>query len=124
MPHSAVDLRAALRQGTQDKFTLPKEHLIMKSAGPKKDLSPQAREALLAALKARFEKNMKRHPDQTWTTVLARLEANAAKLATLHEMENTGGALFGDRRFGRVFFYHNGAQSYYSARGFRASVRV
>lgn len=35
-----------------------------------------------------------------------------------------GGALFGDRRFGRVFIYHNGAQSYYSARGFRCSLRV
>ena len=35
-----------------------------------------------------------------------------------------GGALFGDRRFGRVFVYHNGAQSYYSARAFRGSLRV
>ncbi len=35
-----------------------------------------------------------------------------------------GGALFGDRRFGRVFVYHNGAQSYYAARGFRGSLRV
>ena len=35
-----------------------------------------------------------------------------------------GGALFGDRRFGRVFIYHNGAQSYYSARAFRGALRV
>jgi hypothetical protein len=35
-----------------------------------------------------------------------------------------GGALFCDRRFGHVFVYHNGAQSYYSAREFRAAVRV
>ena len=35
-----------------------------------------------------------------------------------------GGALFGDRRYGRVFTYHNGAQSYYSARGFRGLLRV
>src|SRR5437762_7775564 len=40
------------------------------------------------------------------------------------EMRRLGGALFGDRRFGRVFFYHNGAESYYSARGFRGSLRV
>jgi len=40
------------------------------------------------------------------------------------DMRKLGGALFGDRRFGRVFLYHNGAQSYYSARGFRASLRV
>lgn len=45
-------------------------------------------------------------------------------LKTDPAMRKLGGALFGDRRFGRVFFYHNGAQSYYSARGFRASLRV
>lgn len=35
-----------------------------------------------------------------------------------------GGAIFCDRRFNRVFTYHNGAESYYAARGFRASLRV
>ena len=35
-----------------------------------------------------------------------------------------GGALFCDRRYGQVFVYHNGAQSYYSARAFRGSLRV
>ena len=35
-----------------------------------------------------------------------------------------GGALFCDRRYGMVFVYHNGAQSYYAARGFRGSLRV
>ncbi len=40
------------------------------------------------------------------------------------EMRKLGGALFCDRRFGRVFAYHNGAQSYYSGRGFRASLRI
>jgi hypothetical protein len=35
-----------------------------------------------------------------------------------------GGALFGDYRFGRVFTYHNGAESYYAARGFRGVLRV
>lgn len=35
-----------------------------------------------------------------------------------------GGALFGDFRYGTVFCYHNGAQSYYAARGFRSSLRV
>ncbi|MBD0319913.1 MAG: DUF4256 domain-containing protein [Gemmatimonadetes bacterium] len=35
-----------------------------------------------------------------------------------------GGALFCDRRYGRVWLYHNGAQSYYAARGFRGSLRV
>lgn len=45
-------------------------------------------------------------------------------IATPADIRELGGALFGDRRFGHVFVYHNGAQSYYSARGFRASVRV
>lgn len=35
-----------------------------------------------------------------------------------------GGALFCDRRFGQVFLYHNGAESYYGARGFRGCLRV
>jgi hypothetical protein len=40
------------------------------------------------------------------------------------DMRKLGGGLYGDRRFGRVFVYHNGAQSYYSGRGFRGSLRV
>lgn len=40
------------------------------------------------------------------------------------EIRKLGGALFGDRRFGQVFIYHNGAQSYYGARAFRGSLRV
>lgn len=35
-----------------------------------------------------------------------------------------GGAIFGDRRFGRVFIYHNGAESYYGVRGFRARLKI
>ncbi len=40
------------------------------------------------------------------------------------EIRKLGGGLFGDRRYGRVFIYHNGAQSYYAGRGFRGSLRV
>jgi hypothetical protein len=40
------------------------------------------------------------------------------------EVRDLGGAIFCDRRFGRVFTYHNGAESYYAARGFRGSLRV
>lgn len=40
------------------------------------------------------------------------------------DIRKLGGAIFGDRRFGRVFIYHNGAQSYYSGRAFRGSLRV
>jgi hypothetical protein len=45
-------------------------------------------------------------------------------LQTPDDIRQRGGALFGDRRFGRVFIYHNGAQSYYSVRGFRAALSV
>lgn len=45
-------------------------------------------------------------------------------VATPPEIREKGGAIFCDRRFGRVFTYHNGAESYYAARGFRGSLRI
>ncbi|MCC6540137.1 MAG: DUF4256 domain-containing protein [Bryobacterales bacterium] len=45
-------------------------------------------------------------------------------LATPARIRTLGGALFGDRRFDTVFVYHNGAESYYAARGFRGMLRV
>ena len=183
-----------------------------------RELSPKQRDELLETLKARFEKNMKRHEALEWTKVQAKLAANPAALGSLHEMERTGGepdvvgqdkktgeylfydcaaespsgrrslcydrealdarkenkpkgnavemaavmgiellteeeyreiqelgtfdtktsswiqtpatirklggALFCDRRYDHVFTYHNGAESYYAARGFRGSLRV
>ena len=185
-----------------------------------KQLSPTLREELINTLKARFEKNRKRHTGHEWAHVQARLEAksNNEKLWSLNEMERTGGepdivgydkkkgeyifydcspespkgrrsvcydyeglesrkefkpannaidmaaamgvellteeqyrdlqqfgnfdtktsswlktpveirklggALFGDHRYGTVFVYHNGAQSYYGGRAFRGSIRV
>jgi Protein of unknown function (DUF4256) len=184
----------------------------------KRELSPERREELLRALKARFEKNMNRHQGLEWAKVQAKLEANTEKLWSLNEMERTGGepdivghdkktgeyifydcsvespkgrrsvcydregqesrkehkpennaidmvaamgiellteeqyrelqklgnfdtktsnwvktpadirklggAIFCDRRYDKVFVYHNGAESYYAARGFRGSLRV
>src|SRR4030067_470673 len=184
----------------------------------KKELSPEQREELLRALKARFEKNMNRHKGLEWAKVQAKLEAHPEKRGSRHEMERTGGepdvvgqdektgetifydcsaespegrrnvcydreaqesrkanapgdsamgmaaamgiellteeqyrelqklgnfdtktsrgvkkpaeirklggALFCDRRYDHVFVYHNGAESYYAARGFRGSLRV
>jgi Protein of unknown function (DUF4256) len=181
-------------------------------------LSNKQREELLKALRMRFEKNVNRHKGLAWAQVQAKLEANAEKLRSLHEMERTGGepdvvgqdkktgeyifydcseespkgrrsicydrealdsrkenkpkdnaagmadamgvellteeqyrelqklgnfdtktsswvktpsairklggALFCDRRFDTVFMYHNGAESYYAARGFRGWLRV
>ena len=184
----------------------------------KNELSPKQREELLNALKARFEKNMGRHPGLGWAKVQARLETRPDQLWSLAEMERTGGepdvvgqdkksgefvfmdcaaqspkgrvsfcydraaldarkehkpkncvmdaaaemgvevlteaeyfalqklgefdtkssswlrtpaeirelggAIYGDRRYGRVFIGHNGADSYYGGRGFRGSLRV
>ena len=177
-----------------------------------------AKEELIRTLKDRFARHPGRHAGIAWDEVLARLQANPAKLQSLHEMERTGGqpdvvgrdadsgqilfvdcapespaerrslcydrpaldarkankpagnalemaasmgievltpaqyqalqelgafdqktsswvvtpddirslggALFGDRRFGKVFIYHNGAESYYAARGFRGRLCV
>jgi hypothetical protein len=45
-------------------------------------------------------------------------------LKTPAEIREPGGAIFGDWRYGTVFIYHNGAESYYGSRGFRGSLRV
>jgi Protein of unknown function (DUF4256) len=181
-------------------------------------MKAKERDALLQALKARFETNMHRHAGIAWAAVHARLNTHLDALRSLHAMEATGGepdvigqdkasghfifcdcaaesptgrrstcydgqaresrkenrpensavekaaamgidllteeqyrelqalgefdaktsswietppdvralggALFCDRRYGKVFVYHNGAQSYYAARGFRGSLRV
>lgn len=181
-------------------------------------MKEKERDALLATLKARFEKNMQRHQGIAWAEVQARLESHPDALRSLHAMESTGGepdvigrdkatgrftfcdcapesptgrrsvcydrealdarkehkpqgsaagmaaemgiallteqqyrdlqklgefdaktsswietpadvralggALFCDRRYGKVFVYHNGAQSYYAARGFRGWLAV
>jgi hypothetical protein len=59
---------------------------------------------------------------------LQRLGAFDAKTSswvqTPPDVRVLGGALFCDRRYGRVFVYHNGAESYYAARGFRGSIQV
>jgi hypothetical protein len=45
-------------------------------------------------------------------------------IVTPADIRQRGGALFADRRYGHVFVYHNGASSYYAARGFRGALRV
>lgn len=45
-------------------------------------------------------------------------------LKTPTAIRKLGGAIFGDRRYGRVFIYHNGAPSFYAARGFRGALKV
>src|SRR5215470_4213294 len=80
----------------------------MKNITSKKELSPKQREELLKALKARFEKNLNRHKGLEWAKVRARLEANAEKLWSLNEMEQTGGepdVVGQDKKSGEYFFY-------------------
>lgn len=43
---------------------------------------------------------------------------------TPSDIRELGGAVFCDRRYNKVFLYHNGAESYYAARGFRGSLKV
>lgn len=100
-------------------------------------MKTQERDQLLRALQSRFEKNLSRHKGLVWEQVLSKLESNQAAVRSLHAMEASGGEpdvihydrdtgqyLFCDRRYGKVFVYHNGAQSYYAGRGFRGLLRV
>jgi hypothetical protein len=191
--------------------------MAKKKSGAGSELSSPQKLQLLSTLKARFEKNMKRHPGVDWNLAQSRLENSPSKCWSLYQMENTGGepdivgqdkggvfvfvdcapespkdrrslcydrealdsrkenkpsdsamemaeamgasilteeqyrglqrlgefdtktsswietpaairkrggALFCDRRYDAVFIYHNGAESYYAARGFRAMVKV
>src|SRR4030042_3815101 len=82
----------------------------------KKELSPEQREELLRALKARFEKNMNRHKGFEWAKVQARLDppAGGEKLWTLNEMERTGGepdVVGYDEKTGEYIFYDCSAES-------------
>jgi hypothetical protein len=51
-------------------------------------------------------------------------QKSSSWIKTPEHVRSQGGALFGDWRYGRLFIYHNGAQSYYSSRGFRTLLRV
>src|SRR5439155_6584028 len=80
----------------------------------KKDLSPEQREELLRALRARFEKNMNRHKGLEWAKVQAKLETNAEKLWSLNEMERTGGepdVVGHDKKTDEYIFYDCSAES-------------
>src|SRR3989337_3019399 len=80
----------------------------------KKKLSPEQREELLRALKARFEKNMNRHKGLEWAKVQAKLEANTEKLWSLTEVERTGGepdVVGRDSKTGEYIFYDCCAES-------------
>ena len=86
----------------------------MKGGETKKKLSPEQRDALLRALKARFEKNMDRHKGFEWAKLETRLEAHPEKLWSLHEMEATGGepdVVAHDKKTGEYIFFDCSAES-------------
>jgi hypothetical protein len=81
---------------------------------PNPTLSKKQCEEVVHALKARFEKNMNRHQGLAWARVQARLEGNADKLWSLHEMERTGGepdVVGHDKKTGEYIFYDCSAES-------------
>lgn len=116
--------------------------------GNKKVLSRKQHLDLFKVLKARFEKNMDRHNGLNWDNIQVKLDNDNEKLWSLSEMERTGGEpdvirydkktdeyIFYDCStespigrsgccYDHVFVYHNGAESYYSTRGFRGLLRV
>jgi hypothetical protein len=91
----------------------------MSIVGIKKKLSPENREELLKALKARFEKNMDRHKDLEWSKIQSRLGANPdsyrdEKMWSLNEMERTGGepdVVGHDKKTGEYIIYDCSAES-------------
>lgn len=105
--------------------------------------SPNGRRSLCydrAALDARKENKPKSSAMEMAAAIGIELltEEQYAELQTLGEFDTKtsswlmtpsairklGGAIFGDRRYDHVFTYHNGAESYYAARGFRGTLRV
>ena len=80
----------------------------------KKKLSSEEREELLSVLKARFEKNMKRHKGLEWAKVQTKLESNPAKIWSLNEMERTEGepdVVGYDKKTDEFIFYDCSEQS-------------
>jgi hypothetical protein len=81
---------------------------MSKTKSKKNKLSAADRDELLLLLQARFEKNMKRHNGIEWSAVKAKLEDSPAALASLNEMEATGGepdVVGYDKKSGEYIFY-------------------
>ncbi|NUM80075.1 DUF4256 domain-containing protein [bacterium] len=79
-----------------------------------KKLSAEQAEKLFSILKTRFEKNINRHKGFEWAKIQTKLETNADKLWSLHEMERTGGepdVVGFDKKTGEYIFYDCSAES-------------
>ena len=93
---------------------MPAQKVQKRGGDARKALSPEQREELLRTLKARFDRNMKRHSGLAWGEIQARLEANPEKLWSLHEMERSGGepdVVGHDKATGEYIFYECSAES-------------
>lgn len=74
----------------------------------KKKLTEKQIDTLLKILQTRFEKNMNRHKGMKWDNVLTRIQKSGKKLASLFEMENTGGepdVVAMDKKSGEFIFF-------------------
>ncbi len=101
-------------RGTKGKTLRSTEKGPISGVETKRELSPEQRQELLRALKARFEKNMNRHKGLEWAEVQAKLEANTEKLWSLNEMERTGGepdVVGRDNKTGEYIFYDCSAET-------------
>lgn len=86
-----------------------------------KKISSEQTAELLKILKARFEKNINRHPNLEWRKIEEKLEANPEKLWSLHEMEITGGepdVVDYDKKTGEYIFFDCAAESPKGRRSF------
>lgn len=82
--------------------------------GAGKALTAEQAEDLIGTLKGRFAKNMARHKGMDWAKVLARIEGDAEKLWSLHQMESTGGepdVVAFDRKTGEFTFFDCAAET-------------
>lgn len=89
------------------------------------NLTAKEKEELLTVLKKRFHENKHRHEELDWATIEEQLLASPTKLKAVFEIEKTGLRSRKPERHHRydtVFTYHNGASSYYAARGFRGCI--
>ena len=134
--------RSALLTALQRRFEQHRHrhaHVVWREVLPRLETSPAALKALAAMESSGGEPDVIGIEAGTgqllWCDCSAESPAGRRSLCfddeALHARKENrsadsalGGALFGDRRYGRVFVYHNGAQSYYAARGFRALLRV
>lgn len=82
--------------------------------GAKKALTAEQAAELIGTLKDRFAKNMARHKGMDWAKVLARIEGDAEKLWSLHQMESTGGepdVVAFDKKTGEFTFFDCAAET-------------